>query len=300
MAPKRAKRALLAAIDGSTAASRAASAAADIARRWHAELHVVHAGQPLELLAERGVTGTPTPREEVLRAEANERLDHEIAQLTDAGYRVYGRHMAVGDPAEVILDISETIKPALVVVGARGLGAIRRSLLGSVSEAVAHHARFPVLVVRGRSGWPPARIVAGDDGSASARAALDVASPLAAAYRIPLEIVIAYPTDLVVHPGISVTPATEAVAHQRLLALESQAKALKAEVRPKPTVSLLSGSPGEVLLRAASTPPHPALLAVGSRGLGPIHRFAFGSVSTKVLHGASGSVLIARTPTTGR
>jgi nucleotide-binding universal stress UspA family protein len=36
----------------------------------------------------------------------------------------------------------------LVVVGSRGLGGIRRALIGSVSDSVVRHAHCPVLVVR--------------------------------------------------------------------------------------------------------------------------------------------------------
>jgi nucleotide-binding universal stress UspA family protein len=36
----------------------------------------------------------------------------------------------------------------LIVMGSRGLGGIRRALMGSVSDAVVRHAHCPVLVVR--------------------------------------------------------------------------------------------------------------------------------------------------------
>jgi nucleotide-binding universal stress UspA family protein len=36
----------------------------------------------------------------------------------------------------------------LIVMGSRGLGGIRRALMGSVSDSEVHHAHCPVLVVR--------------------------------------------------------------------------------------------------------------------------------------------------------
>ena len=55
-----------------------------------------------------------------------------------------------GDPAWEIVRIAEDRDVDLVVVGARGLGTLERLLLGSVSEAVLHHAGRPVLIVRER------------------------------------------------------------------------------------------------------------------------------------------------------
>jgi nucleotide-binding universal stress UspA family protein len=52
----------------------------------------------------------------------------------------------VGDPARALLE--QAAAADLLAVGSRGLGAVRRVLLGSVSEKVLQHAPCPVLVVR--------------------------------------------------------------------------------------------------------------------------------------------------------
>jgi nucleotide-binding universal stress UspA family protein len=44
--------------------------------------------------------------------------------------------------------LAEEIGAGLIVMGARGVGGIRRALTGSVSDAVFRHAHCPVLVVR--------------------------------------------------------------------------------------------------------------------------------------------------------
>jgi nucleotide-binding universal stress UspA family protein len=55
----------------------------------------------------------------------------------------------MGNPAQAILDRAEGAE--LVVVGARGLGTFRATLLGSVSHTVTLHAPCPVVVVRGEA-----------------------------------------------------------------------------------------------------------------------------------------------------
>jgi nucleotide-binding universal stress UspA family protein len=54
----------------------------------------------------------------------------------------------LGIPAEVIVDIAEQWKADLIVVGSHGHGFWGRMLLGSVSDAVSHHAPCSVLIVR--------------------------------------------------------------------------------------------------------------------------------------------------------
>jgi nucleotide-binding universal stress UspA family protein len=56
-----------------------------------------------------------------------------------------------GDPRTALLDAAEQESADLVVVGSRGLGSMRRLLLGSVSSALAEHIEVPVAIV------PPGR-----------------------------------------------------------------------------------------------------------------------------------------------
>ena len=51
-------------------------------------------------------------------------------------------------PGSAIVKCAEEVGANLIVMGTRGLGKIRRTLMGSVSDYVVHHAHCPVLVCR--------------------------------------------------------------------------------------------------------------------------------------------------------
>ncbi|XP_063438537.1 universal stress protein in QAH/OAS sulfhydrylase 3'region-like isoform X6 [Mytilus trossulus] len=51
-------------------------------------------------------------------------------------------------PGEAIIEAAETHKANLIICGTRGLGKIRRTFMGSVSDFIVQHARCPVVVVR--------------------------------------------------------------------------------------------------------------------------------------------------------
>lgn len=63
-------------------------------------------------------------------------LDVEVEQV-----------LVEGPAVSAILRVAEDREVDLVVVGARGLGAVKRALLGSVSSALVHESDRPVLVV---------------------------------------------------------------------------------------------------------------------------------------------------------
>ncbi len=90
--------------------------------------------------------------EEVLQAEVD-RIRKAFPSLDVSS------DVIVADPAVVLVE--ESKKATILFVGARGLGAVRRLLLGSVSTKAATYAKCPVIVVRGKAGDPNGPIVVG-------------------------------------------------------------------------------------------------------------------------------------------
>lgn len=72
-----------------------------------------------------------------------------MALATEAG--LDARALAVEDltdPPDAIVAAAEEHGARAIVIGSRGLGALKSKLLGSTSKAVLHRAACPVVVVR--------------------------------------------------------------------------------------------------------------------------------------------------------
>jgi nucleotide-binding universal stress UspA family protein len=126
---------ILLATDGSKDAELAASTAIELANKTGSELHVVHI---VDLVSSVVLD----------EADARELLDALVKRLEDAGSVSAQAHLSEGVPAAEIVALGEDIDAGLIVVGSRGLGGVRRALMGSVSDTVTRHAHCAVLVVR--------------------------------------------------------------------------------------------------------------------------------------------------------
>ncbi|XP_048738604.1 uncharacterized protein LOC125653266 [Ostrea edulis] len=51
-------------------------------------------------------------------------------------------------PEHAIVDTADKEKVAYIVTGSRGMGLIRRTILGSTSDYIVHHAHCPVLICK--------------------------------------------------------------------------------------------------------------------------------------------------------
>jgi nucleotide-binding universal stress UspA family protein len=282
---------ILLATDGSEDAALAARAAVDLATNAGSELHVAHFWQTVHTTRYEAFVRSR------LLLEARELLEAQEALLGRAGAEVAGAHLKEGPPVEGVLDLAGEIGADLVVVGSRGRGPVKRLMLGSVSEGIVHHASIPVLVMRGGGeGWPPTRVVIGDDGSEAAREAASLGVGIGRIFGAQGLILRAYPElpemDLEGRALDARMVDDELRREQRKL--EERAGWLEENLGVQPRVRIDVGDPTAALLAAAEEVPggEQTLLAVGSRGLGLMGRARLGSVSTKVLRAARGPVLI--------
>ena len=285
---------ILLATDGSADAVLATRAAVDLSSRTGAELHVIHTWQAIPPYAYPSLTTEwyVPPYEEAAR----KLLAEQVELVEETGGAVAEAHMLRGRPADVIVDLGEEVEADLIVVGSRGLGAVGRLLVGSVSEGVVHHAPCPVLIVRGGQGaWPPERVVTGDDGSDPAKRAAELAAGIAKLFETDAVLVRAYenpPEPIVGWSAQDRRELDEALLLEER-ALEERAKEMEEVGVGRPETRLIETEPTlALLLVAEEKDEEKALIAVGSRGLGAAKRAMLGSVSTKVLRVARGPVLV--------
>jgi nucleotide-binding universal stress UspA family protein len=137
---------ILVATDGSKEAELAANTAVSLAQKTSSELHVVHC-LALPLYTHDPSSFAPEVRRQ-LENRARTRLDELVRGIEASGGEVKGTHLGAGRPDAEIIAQAEQIGAGLIVVGSRGLGGVRRALIGSVSDSVVRHAHCPVMVVR--------------------------------------------------------------------------------------------------------------------------------------------------------
>jgi nucleotide-binding universal stress UspA family protein len=142
---------ILLATDGSDEAARATEAATELSRETGSEVHVVYVlPTPAQLIGHH--LYSDEIRESLIggaERDAETFLKEQAKKIGSGGGKVAETHLRSGDPDKEIIRTAEALGVGLIVIGSRGLGAISRALIGSVSDSVVKHAHCPVLVMRG-------------------------------------------------------------------------------------------------------------------------------------------------------
>jgi nucleotide-binding universal stress UspA family protein len=142
---------IVCAVDFSDASRAALEHAAELARRFHAELVLVHVwkGSPGEESA-AAAPPTLTDQEEAELEGKLESWEREAEQIAGREVRTL---LTSGSPAPEIARIASEEKAELVVTGTRGRTGFERAVLGSVAEDIVRHAPCAVLIVKGAREW---------------------------------------------------------------------------------------------------------------------------------------------------
>jgi nucleotide-binding universal stress UspA family protein len=180
-------------------------------------------------------------------------------------------------------------RDGLIAVGSRGLDALDRFMLGSVSTHLTTHAPCSVLVVKEQP-RPLNRIVFATDGSKSSEKAIHfLTSRLrpevsnSGTGKLPIEVVVVHVMPFLKYPEVK-----EAGSR---LAGQCAEKFIKAGFVVDEAFRV--GRPADEILNAASRK-KADLIVTGAKGLGAVARFLLGSVSTRVVQHSSCSVLVVR------
>lgn len=138
---------ILIAIDGSELALDAVAHALQLVRSGlQAQCVLANVQEPATLY--ELVTSRDPDQIAAAAVEAGEHLMAPArAQLEAAGVSVETA-VGLGDPAHVLVDLIEETGADWALIGARGQGAIRSALLGSVSQELVHRSPVPVTVVK--------------------------------------------------------------------------------------------------------------------------------------------------------
>lgn len=302
---------ILLATDGSAEAERAARTSATISERLDSELHLVYVAPMPDPYAwpERTVLDPDLTGEirELAEREGREALEAEMEKLEGIGVEIAGSHVRVGNPDAEIVQLAEKLDAGLVVVGSRGLGPIRRTVMGSVSGSVVSHAHCPVMVVRGeiRESEPTVGpIVAAVDGSEEAKLATWAAAELSVGTgsEIHLVLVLPTPTRMYGHHFYSADMEIQLLERARAEArefLDAQAERVRSGGGRVAQTYLATGRPEEEIVELAEEI-DAGMIVMGSRGLGGVRRALMGSVSGSVVRHAHCPVLVIREAGTER
>ena len=233
-----------------------------------------------------------------VRANREALLAGAAARLRQNGLDVTTR-LVDGRAASVIVDTAREIGADLIILGARGHGAIEEAFLGSVSAEVVDQAPCAVLVARRPSAE---RVLIGTDGSDVAMSAAKFVGACRLFRTSQVRVVHAVdvnptwwlgymPVDGTLAVNAYATVMAEAHQHGDQVTASMTAQ-LRTDDLTASTVTVEGPAAAALVDEAKSWGAD--LVVVGTRGNGLLKRLLLGSTARSVMHHAGASVLITR------
>lgn len=294
-------RPILAGYDGSTNAETAVFWAAELAVASGRSLRLLtsyslpamvgigmSAGYALPALSSQEVNEIDL-RHKTMMSELTLRVKSEFPHLASETF------IDQGAPAAALLRAAED--SAAIVLGTRGVGAAQGLIMGSVSYAVSHRAKCPVVLVPETSNRSiEGKVVVGIDGSSRSTQAAAWALSLASCLHRPLEVVTAwhYPYQAMIpEAGMMMGPGVEdlrlALLRDAKHLVEREKSRLEGPHGIHIEVNAVEGSAADVLTEEAGTQD---IVVVASKSHSLLASVLLGSTSTAVSHRSRGPVVI--------
>ena len=195
-----------------------------------------------------------------------------------------------GGAVATLVDLSKDAD--MIVVGARGMGAFSRALLGSVSTSLVHHRHCPVAVIHEDAPdvGADAPVLVGIDGSPASLSATEVAFDEASRRGVDLVALHAWRdlTTMYELPGLDVGQLED----EAKLALSERIAGFQ-ERYPDVKVHriVVSDQPSRQLVENAKDA---QLVVVGSHGRGGFAGMLPRSVGTAIVHAGKSPAIVAR------
>lgn len=144
-------RIVVIAIDGSEQSEKAFDFYASHLHHQGNQLLLVHSAEPPMMSTSQAVMLSQSVWDQMLESEKEKvkGLEEKYAdKMRSKGLTGKIKAIFSSKPGEVIIDVAKEEKASMIVMGTRGLGTLRRTIMGSVSDYVVHHSHCPVVIYR--------------------------------------------------------------------------------------------------------------------------------------------------------
>lgn len=290
-------------MDFSDGAKQAFPVAIELARKYQAELHLLHViafprDGPLDVAF---YVPDEVKVRDLLESTAQKAMDEELKQQKIEGLTIRTECQVANNPGAVILDKADANDFDLIVLGTHGRRGLKRVFLGSVAEQVVRRAACPVLTVCERlERQPPLRIwrriLVPVDFSDHSRQALVHAKSIAASTGARLLLLHVmepqrHPTYYCSHPKLleKVDRRHRVLAAESLKRVNDEAKGPDVDV----DAYALPGHDVQTIVDFAKDQKSD-LIVQASHGRTGLKRFLLGSVAEKVVRHAPCPVLTVK------
>lgn len=137
---------ILVPVDGSYGAELAFEKAVAVAKRNDAHLHIVHI---IDTRTFQDISSFDSSIINEVTESVKKTLEKYVSEAQEAGLNNVDYSIEYGAPKTIVArDLPKQLDTDLIMIGATGLNAVARLLVGSVTEYVTRNAACDVLVVR--------------------------------------------------------------------------------------------------------------------------------------------------------